>query len=214
MKKKILSLLIAYIMITPITSVFAGTWVNKGTDYKNGTRWKYMNDDGSYIKNGWQLIDGEWYHFSQGAMEYDEKIYIEENNGRHKYGAPVYFVGSDGKMIKCGWYKYFDKYLIFADSTGKLVTGFFMVDDVLYYIDVSSIDGYTVGDLTTTYRAKRREIFQGVDGKEHTLDYIRDGGKVLELDGNPIREDDKFWDLIPYIPKYNSQGILVGEIKN
>ena len=97
MKKKILSLLIAYIMITPITSVFAGTWVNKGTDYKNGTRWKYMNDDGSYIKNGWQLIDGEWYHFSQGAMEYDEKIYIEENNGRHKYGAPVYFVGSDGK---------------------------------------------------------------------------------------------------------------------
>lgn len=213
MKKKLLALLTATFIIIPNATTFAGTWESKVVN-SGRTFWKYKNDDASYIQNGWQFIDGEWYHFENGHMECNETIYSKSSNGMTDLTKPKYFVGADGKMIKNGWYKENDNYSWFVDNEGKIVEGFFMVDGVLYK-NVDSTEGSgTTRAINTTYRGKKREKFMGVDGKEHTLDYIRDGGKVLELDGNPIREDDKFWDLIPYIPKYNSQGILVGEIKN
>ena len=211
MKKKILSLLIACIMMTPITSVFAGTWVNKGIDYKNGTRWQYMNDDGSYIKNGWQLIDGDWYYFSHEGMQYNETIYYKLSNGMPDETKPIYYVGSDGKMVKGGWYKESDTYSVFTDAEGKMPTGFFFVNDDLYYVPIES---YSSKCIDTTWQGESSETFIDVDGKFHTLKCYKIGGKILDVDKQPLRADDKLWTLYPYIPKYNSQGILVGAIQN
>ena len=45
---------------------YAGTWEPIGTD------WKYKNDDGSYLSNGWNWIDGKCYYFySDGLMAKD-----------------------------------------------------------------------------------------------------------------------------------------------
>ena len=89
-----------------------------------------------------------------------------------------------------------------------------MVDNVLYYVPVTSVDGYTINSINTTYRGETKDKFMGKDNKEHTLDYIKDAGKVLELDGNPIKSDDKFYQLIKYLPKYDSKGNFLGAIQN
>ena len=64
MKKRNLAAMMAAVMVvgSSMTS-FAGTWEPSGTD------WKYIQDDGSYITNGWQWIDGKSYYFdSNGIM--------------------------------------------------------------------------------------------------------------------------------------------------
>ena len=64
MKKKNVAAMLAAVMVvgSSMTS-FAGTWEPAGTD------WKYIQDDGSYITNGWQWIDGKSYYFdSNGIM--------------------------------------------------------------------------------------------------------------------------------------------------
>ena len=144
-------------------------------------------------------------------MEANTTIRSKDANGLELYDQPAYYVGSDGKMVKGGFYKESDKYSVFTDTTGKLVTGFFMVDGTLYY--VTNEYGKFSG-ITTTYRDETRTKFQCADGKERTLHHIYDGGKVLELDGNPIKSDDKFYQLIKYLPKYDSKGNFLGAIQN
>lgn len=209
MKKKFISALLAISLTFSLSiPVFAGTWEHQLNPYNNKYYWKYKKDDGQYALVGWYQIDNEWYHFIGGHAEADTTI-DEYNTGNH------YIVDTNCKMVKGGFYsyaKYNGKYKAFTDSSGKIVNGFFMVDDVLYYVGEEI--GGNIPDINTTYRGETRDKFQCADGKERTLHYIYDGGKVLELDGNPIKSDDKFYQLIKYIPKYNSQGVLVGEIRN
>ena len=212
--KKISTLILTITLAFSSVTAFAGTWKQSGTDYKGAPAWKYRNDDGSLVKEGWKLIDGDWYYFSFGTMEHDEYIYEELSNGLNDQSKPVYCVGSDGKMVKGGWYKENDKDSVFTDKDGKIVAGFFFVNDVLNFVGESQVDGYTISPVETTFRGEFWERFQGVDGKTHKLHFIYDGGKVLELDGNPIKADDAFYKTIPYIPKYDLQGNLVGELKN
>lgn len=218
MKEKIISSLMSLTLaVSCFVPAYAGTWEKK-THNDNSVTWKYKQDNGTYFCNDWKQINGDWYHFSGPIMEADRAIYTE-NNGFHVYGAPVYYVGSDGKWItQGGFYKESNGNLIFIDSTGKIVPGFFMVDDVLYYVNFSNTDGYTISSIIPTYRAKRSAKLISKDGKEYTLNYIYDGGKVLDLDGTPISEsdpeDDNFFSTIKYLPKYNSQGQLVGAIQN
>lgn len=218
-KKKIFTALLSLLILCSSTSVFAGTWEKKV--YNDGTySWKYKQDDGVYVAKGWKQIDGDWYYFRGKSMLTNHICYtLDETGVFHKYGAPAYYVGSDGKWVTQGGF-YSDEYgqAVFLDSDGVVATDFFMVDDVLYHVDVSNTGGYTIHSINTTYRGEASDKFQCADGKERTLHYIKDGGKVLDLDGTPISEsdpeDENFFSLIKYIPKYNSQGQLVGEIRN
>lgn len=59
--KGMLSLAVAGVLGLGNMTVYAGEWK---VDASNGEYW-YQNDDGSYTKNDWQLIDGKWYHFNE-----------------------------------------------------------------------------------------------------------------------------------------------------
>ena len=69
------------------------SYVDKFTEgWKDDTvgRW-YQLDDGSYIKNAWKFIDGNWYYFDgQGYMVHDKWI-------------GNYYLKADGQMAKDEW---------------------------------------------------------------------------------------------------------------
>lgn len=209
MKRKIISFMSTLALLTTLSiPAFAGTWEHVKNPYTQKYYWKYKQDDGTYVLVGWHKIGDDWYHFLGGDAECDTTV-DEYSTGNH------YIVDTNCKRVKGGFYSYAEsngKYKAFTNTEGKIINGFFMVDDVLYYVEEER-GGY-IPDIDSTYRGEVKEYFQGVDGKRHSLHFIKDGGKVLELDGNPIKSDDAFYKLIPYIPKYNSQGQLIGEIRN
>ncbi|MDD6456295.1 MAG: hypothetical protein PUF59_06890, partial [Lachnospiraceae bacterium] len=63
-----------------------------GRWFQSGSRWWYRHcKDGSYTKNGWEPIDGTWYHFdSAGWMDTNKWI-------------GNYYVKSSGAMAKSEW---------------------------------------------------------------------------------------------------------------
>lgn len=60
---KVVTLTAALSMLASSTS-FAGQWKQEGST------WKYQNDDGSYITNNWQWIDGKSYCFDSNGNMY------------------------------------------------------------------------------------------------------------------------------------------------
>ena len=60
---KVLTFAAALCMLVPSTA-FAGQWKQEGST------WKYQNDDGSYITNNWQWIDGKSYCFDSNGNMY------------------------------------------------------------------------------------------------------------------------------------------------
>lgn len=81
-KYKKVTAVIAAVSLSVLMTVpaFAGTW----QQLDGGEYWqkKYVEDNGSYTTNGWQLIDGKWYHFDAdgyldvGVKTIDGKAYL------------------------------------------------------------------------------------------------------------------------------------------
>lgn len=96
-----------------------GTWLN------SGGRWWYQHYDGSYTANGWEQIDGSWYHFdSAGWMQ----------TGWILDGSWYYLDGS-GAMVT-GWKSVGGEWYWF-DGSGAMATGWRVVDGSWYYLDGS-----------------------------------------------------------------------------
>lgn len=99
------------ICLVDLNELYGAKWVeDKG-------RWWYRHKDGSYTKNGWEKIDGTWYHFDpdgwmqtgwledkgewyylklNGAMAENEIITIQSQ----EYGTEEFAFRPDGRMIK------------------------------------------------------------------------------------------------------------------
>ena len=111
-----------------------GSWV------KSGSRWWFKGSDGSYPSNGWEKIDGVWYHFdSSGWMQ----------TGWVKDGSWYYLDGSGA--MKTGWLKDSGSWY-YLDSSGAMKTGWMKVSGKWYYayssgalaINTTTPDGYRV----------------------------------------------------------------------
>lgn len=61
MKRVSLSFITLAIMIVVSITSFAGTWK------QDSIGWWYENDDGSYTKNAWQVIEGKEYYFNENG---------------------------------------------------------------------------------------------------------------------------------------------------
>lgn len=73
---------------------------------QDGTGWKYLNADGSFVMSAWKQIDGKWYYFeSSGVMK----------TGWHNAGTYYYYLKSDGSMAVNEWV---DDGKYFVDSNG------------------------------------------------------------------------------------------------
>lgn len=96
-----------------------------GTWQSDNGRWWYQHYDGSYIANGWEQIDGSWYHFdADGWMQ----------TGWILDGSWYYLDGS-GAMVT-GWKSVGGAWYWFDDS-GAMATGWRVVDGSWYYLDGS-----------------------------------------------------------------------------
>lgn len=104
----------------------AGKWI------KDGNRWWYRHNDGTYTKNDWEQIGGIWYHFDAdgwmqtGWINVGGKWYYLNTDGSMRTNSWVqsngkwYYVGSDGAMLQGQWFQ--NKYYLYNGS-GVMVTG-------------------------------------------------------------------------------------------
>lgn len=115
-------------------SQYFGSWIQS-----NG-RWWFKHNDGSYTSDGWEKIDGVWYHFdSLGWMQ----------TGWVKDGSWYYLDGSGA--MKTGWLKDNGSWY-YLDSSGAMKTGWMKVSGKWYYayssgalaINTTTPDGYRV----------------------------------------------------------------------
>lgn len=115
-------------------SQYFGSWIQS-----NG-RWWFKHNDGSYTSDGWEKIDGVWYHFdSSGWMQ----------TGWVKDGSWYYLDGSGA--MKTGWLKDNGSWY-YLDSSGSMKTGWMKVAGKWYYayssgalaINTTTPDGYRV----------------------------------------------------------------------
>ena len=108
---------------------------------QSGSRWWFMQLDGSYPYNQWAQLDNIWYHFdSSGWMQ----------TGWLKDGGNWYYLDGSGAM-KTGWPKDNGSWY-YLDSSGAMKTGWMKVAGKWYYayssgalaINTTTPDGYRV----------------------------------------------------------------------
>ncbi|WP_172924512.1 CAP domain-containing protein [Streptococcus sp. 3167] len=108
---------------------------------QSGSRWWFMQLDGSYPYNQWAKLDNIWYHFdSSGWMQ----------TGWLKDGKAWYYLDGSGAM-KTGWLKDNGSWY-YLDGSGAMKTGWFTVSGKWYYayssgalaINTTTPDGYRV----------------------------------------------------------------------
>lgn len=135
-------------------SNISGSWV------QSGSRWWYKHADGSYTTNGWEKINGVWYHFdNSGWMQTgwvkDSNWYYLDGSGAMKTGwikdnGSWYYLQSSGAM-KTGWFTVSGSWYYLQDS-GAMKTGWMKVSGKWYYayssgalaINTTTPDGYRV----------------------------------------------------------------------
>lgn len=88
---------------------------------------KYQKSDRSYCTEGWELIQGDWYHFNAEG-------YVE--TGWITVGQTWYYLDQDGKM-QTGWVNLNDVWY-YMDSSGAMQTGWVQAKPgQWYYLDAS-----------------------------------------------------------------------------
>lgn len=83
---------------------------NEGQWLSSGGYWWYRHADGSCTKNGWEKINGYWYHFDANGWMQTGWIYIENN---------WYYLGSSGAAYCCGW-NWVDGYCYYFYDNGSI----------------------------------------------------------------------------------------------
>ena len=99
-ERKRITAVIAAVSLSVLMTVpaYAGTWQHLGDQ---NWQWKYVEDDGSYTTNNWQLIDGKWYHLNAdgfldiGLKKFDDKQYLLMQSGALETNKDYGFASSD-----------------------------------------------------------------------------------------------------------------------
>ena len=107
-----------------ITSTFqiqaTGQWIG-------GSRWWYRHSDGSYTKNGWEVINGKWYFFNSAGWMVTG--WLSRPSGWY-YLTPSGAMATGWTAVNGHWY-----YLDPAD--GHMHVGWYQVNGVWYYSNAS-----------------------------------------------------------------------------
>jgi len=217
MKKRIIGCILLGLMVcTSATTAFAGTWEPyNGYEF----RWKYLKDNGTYAKNEWIYDKGSWYFiYNSTYMASSGPVKSEYYNNT---GGADYCFDASGKLSPGGFTDGASGVtMYFSDKQGHPIKGLFMVDGTLYFadrqnyfIDTNRISRQSFGIHNSLY-----DKYDGRSNNKYSNSYTITGqyvnGKILNKDGNPFSPNDKIFTQIKYLPKYDSKGNLIGEIKN
>lgn len=102
---------------------------------QNDVGWWYQKADGSYPRDCWQLIDGEYYYFNSYGYRLENawkgNYYLGENGvmATNRWVGP-YYVGADGAMLRNAWVEE-GKY--YVGSNGAYVTKWLYLDGWYYF---------------------------------------------------------------------------------
>ncbi|MCR5796204.1 MAG: hypothetical protein K6G61_12760 [Solobacterium sp.] len=174
MKKMIrafLTVLLAVLFMIPVTvpgagavqEVYAETETEAGWQ-QNSKGWWYRNEDGTYPKSQWMLINGRWYHF-------DAKGYMQ--TGWIVSVGNWYYLNKNGAMTT-GWKKISGKWFYF-EPDGVMATGFKELNGSWYYLKSSGVmaTGWVAIDGHWYYFNPKGTMAKGwkaVNGKWYYLD--------------------------------------------
>lgn len=98
--------------------------------------WWYRNDDLSWTKNDWQLINGKWYWFNDQGYMVTGWIFV---------GGNWYYLDSSGAMVT-GLIE-IDGYKYFMTESGAMYTGYKYMDNEYYYFNANNMGDYPFGAL-------------------------------------------------------------------
>ena len=113
-----------------------GTWQN------DDGRWWYRHYDGTYTANGWEQINGSWYHFdSVGWMQtgwiFDGNWYYLSASGSMATGwqsiGGAWYCFADSGVMKTGWYKVGDSWY-YSNGSGAMQIGWLNSGGAWYYL--------------------------------------------------------------------------------
>lgn len=112
-----------------------------GTFVKMWGGWRYVYQDGTYLKKTWKRIKSNVFYF-------DKHGYMQ--TGWRKYKNSWYYLRTSGKkkgMLCKGWKTISGKRYYFSKKTGARVTGFETIGKHLYYFNKKGVlqKGKTVG---------------------------------------------------------------------
>ena len=142
-KNRLTQLLLLLLTFTILISGCITAFAASGKWIRSGERWWFRHADYSYTSNGWEYINGEWYHFdSDGWMQ----------TGWQRIGGKWYYLTSDGEMVT-GWKKINGKWY-HMDTSGAMDTDWKYVHNGWYYF---GSDG------------ERRVGLQDINGKRYYL---------------------------------------------
>ncbi len=160
-----------YIELELLEKAPSAAWV------QDGDRWMYQNEDGSFVKDDWKLIEGKWYHFDQAG--YRQSGWIQD-------GKTWYYLADDGVMVT-GWLSYGNAWY-YLKSSGAMATGWIQDGQHWYYLkgDGKMATGWLQDGKTWYYLKGNGMMATGwlQDGK--TWYYLKSNGAMATgwlLDG-------------------------------
>lgn len=115
---------------------------------KDDAGWWYRNQDGSYPKNKWKMIDDNWFRFYANGYILENTGFKDDEGfwywlkpggymaiGWNKIDGKWYFFNEVGEM-KTGWIRYFDKWYYCTNENGDMVSKEVRkIGDAYYYFN-------------------------------------------------------------------------------
>nr|DAD79484.1 MAG TPA: hypothetical protein [Siphoviridae sp. ctFQq9]DAD80086.1 MAG TPA: hypothetical protein [Siphoviridae sp. ctiMh36] len=111
---------------------------------KNDTGYWYVKEDGSYLKEQFEKIDGTWYYF-------DGSGYMLADKWKKRPDGAWYYFDKSGEMAT-GWKKIAEKWYYFKED-GEMLTGWVKYKDTWYHLNAKN------GDMESN------AFIQSADGK-------------------------------------------------
>lgn len=150
-------------------------WEKIERPHPSGTKilWKYLNQDGTYLKNGWLQLGKDWFYFKEEYalandwIYYKNKWYYFDSNCYMKtnywcyWKDKWYYLKQDGAMAENEWIQDKDGRWYYLSANGEMQTGWIQLKGIWYYLEPSS-NGFK-GECYINRKAT-------IDGKEYSFD--------------------------------------------
>ena len=172
-----------------------GTWELAGEE------WRFLDTDGSPVRNDWVYYKNEWYYFdSYGYMV----------TGKKRIKGLYYYFCEDGSMAT-GWlYDYDRDRWYYANEEGTYTTGWLYAGGGWYYFNSSGrmvADGRQLVDgIMYNFYENGRMIGAGYEGlKFYNSDGVRDSEHDITIRGERnvgSEEKNKITEAFSRIPSY------------
>lgn len=179
----IVTLLTVFMTMGGTLTSHAAQWVFDGPE---NWKWKYQEDNGTWLVDSWKQVDGKWYHFDSngyldiGGHDFDGKYYMlssqNENLGEMyqnvqlltgSFGADGKWV--DGEPITDTWRRWFDSKYNGANTWSAEDEASWQAQFDKYGITDTMFENYSSDTVGTMRQAQLVVSFEKFDGNRQDI---------------------------------------------